>query len=480
MANPDDVARAKKGREVWNQWAEEVRSGKVTVDRIDFSGAAIQGIDFVGFEFPVRTIFRRCRFFEDVEFSLTKFHHLTDFAESIFHKSVDFISSEFERGANFSKVQFMENAEFVGATFKDESNFVATRFHGNADFLDASFEGRSNFAGCTVSGSSNFSSATFGDDAVFSASGFEGDVRFLQTTFAANLLFEDAEFRKSASLWGSEIKGPIISFDETIFLGVPDIATANFGSPPLIHNMTVKYQVANDANWRERLFKKARGSEDAANYRRLKKIAAESRNHEQEQFFFAEELRAKRFHQTRSLGTLALNIGYDWLSDFGRGVGRPALILLATILSVALGQILLANVQIGRVTAFAMLGTLLFTLGALIQPQFKLRYLTTLVAAATLLLAVGEAERLGSPTNEEIHAAFSSFVISTTNSLLLFGSDKWAFRMTALEVFGRRNFNFPLFGQLWAYVQSAFSLLLFFLIGLAFRNRFRMSGSSGG
>jgi len=76
--------------------------------------------------------------------------------------------------------------------------------------------------------------------------------------------------------------------------------------------------------------------------------------------------------------------------------------------------------------------------------------------------------------------SFDGFVIAATNSFLLLGAEKWTLRTTALKVLCGKNYEFPLFGQVLTYIQSAFSLLLFFLIGLAFRNRFRMSGSSGG
>jgi hypothetical protein len=70
-------------------------------------------------------------------------------------------------------------------------------------------------------------------------------------------------------------------------------------------------------------------------------------------------------------------------------------------------------------------------------------------------------------------------VLAITNIPLLVGSDKWPLRTKAFEALGYDGEkSFGLFGETLAYGQSAFSLLLLFLVGLALRNRFRIGGGS--
>ncbi|MCW8971540.1 MAG: pentapeptide repeat-containing protein, partial [Rhodospirillales bacterium] len=91
MANPDDIARAKQGKEVWNKWAEE-ELGKPAKKRasVDFSKTTISDIDFSGFIFPGY--------------------------------------------ANFDDAPFIGEANFKGAIFAMQAHFLGASFYGEADF----------------------------------------------------------------------------------------------------------------------------------------------------------------------------------------------------------------------------------------------------------------------------------------------------------------------------------------------------------
>lgn len=78
-------------------------------------------------------------------------------------------------------------------------------------------------------------------------------------------------------------------------------------------------------------FKKTELASDADNYRRLKELAISAKDHDRELEFFANELRAKRFHETKGFGALAWSYLYEWFSDFGRSVYRPLVSLYTTV-----------------------------------------------------------------------------------------------------------------------------------------------------
>ncbi len=54
MANQEDIARAQRGKDVWNAWAEENQGAEV-----DFTQERLEGIDFNGFVFPGRADFEQ-------------------------------------------------------------------------------------------------------------------------------------------------------------------------------------------------------------------------------------------------------------------------------------------------------------------------------------------------------------------------------------------------------------------------------------
>ena len=71
----------------------------------------------------------------------------------------------------------------------------------------------------------------------------------------------------------------------------------------------------------------------------------------------------------------------------------------------------------------------------------------------------------------------ASIVLTLTNATLLVGSDKWTVRSKAFAALSSEP-SLGLLGDTLASFQSACSLLLLFLIGLAIRNRFRIGGSN--
>jgi hypothetical protein len=348
MANPADIARALRGKDVWNDWAaNEAAAGRCP--DVNFDDARIAAGDFAGFVFPGAASFARAKFQSD---------------------------------ANFNSASFCKEACFDFATFCGDVSFRATAFGSHAEFYGVTFSRKTKFNGASFASWANFLSAEF--------------------------------------------NGAVTDFADVAFGWVPDFRQAVFARPPDFHRVTIKLVTRKAGSlWKDLLGGIAHG-EDAPRYRQMKQIAAGSKDHERELTFFVGELRAKRFHETDGVGAIALNVIYDWLSEYGQSALRPVCWLIG------------------------------------------------LTSLATAIIAL---ERWSLPENA-VAKLGASAVLALTNVSLLIGSDRWLLRTKAFSTLGYgEERTFGLLGETLAYGQSALSLLLFFLIGLALRNRFRVGGS---
>ena len=86
-----------------------------------------------------------------------------------------------------------------------------------------------------------------------------------------------------------------------------------------LHGAKVSY--ATESKWL--LLWPTSDPEAADKFRRLKQLAVDAKDHKRELAFLADEFRAERFHEINGL-RLIPNYLYDWLSDFGRSLWRPA------------------------------------------------------------------------------------------------------------------------------------------------------------
>ena len=366
MANPEDIERAAQGVDAWNAWATTERNlGRSPA--VDFSDAQIQQKDFERFIFPGPASFT---------------------------------------GATFIRNNDRDQLSFNGATFLGDTYFVRATFSYAVDFQNSKISGHASFLGAT----------------------FDGDVNFGHALFSNGAVFSGARFLNRAWFVAANFNGDNNPFNLTRFARVPDFRVTRFSAPPEFHGTRITYNVASSEDygfWRG-LLNCASSAIDAERYRRLKQLSAESKDHERELMFFAYELRAKRFHETTGVGPIALNLGYDWLSDYGRSTFRPLVWFASSLM------------------------------------------LSTAVIAHTY-----------SDSPRAMLSKFApSLVLAFTNATLLLGSDKWELRKEGFEALcGSCKPQLGLVGDLLAYAQSSFSLLLILLIGLALRNRFRIGGS---
>ncbi|MCC3305998.1 pentapeptide repeat-containing protein [Sneathiella sp. HT1-7] len=288
-----------------------------------------------------------------------------------------FSEAEFSGGnANFTATKFSGgNAYFSEAEFSGGNAFFAKAdFSGGvAEFWIADFSGgNASFYGAKFSGGdANFTAAKFsGGDANFTAAKFSGgDASFVEAEFSGGKAdFEGVEFKKESyfreatfehqsTFQGANFSGPV-DLEGSRFAGAPDFRRSTMTAHFTLHDMKVGYTTHPKKIWG--IFKKASTSIDTDKFRRLKELAVYARDHEREQDFFAKELKAKRFYEgfsakppyntewarkfiSKNLGylfrfllifrsllafiSLLPNYLYEWTSDFGRSLWRPALCL---------------------------------------------------------------------------------------------------------------------------------------------------------
>jgi len=73
---------------------------------------------------------------------------------------------------------------------------------------------------------------------------------------------------------------------------------------------------------------KAKDSHDIARLRRLKQIAEGNKFHEQALRIKADEMRAKRGHETTFSTGLVFDLLFDWMACYGQSIVRPMIILM--------------------------------------------------------------------------------------------------------------------------------------------------------
>jgi predicted RNase H-like HicB family nuclease/uncharacterized protein YjbI with pentapeptide repeats len=381
--NQMDLNRARQGKKAWNEWAvREFALGRLPI--VDFSQAKLRDFDFSGFKFP---------------------------------GPVHFIESSFASVARF------KNAEFLDAVWFDKA-----KFDQGAEFQDAAFTYQA-----------RFHEANFNDHAFFNGAKFFSMAGFLRASFSRDAQFQHASFYGLTRFDGARFGGSRLMLESTSFASVPDFRYCSFQAPPILGATRISYALDSKASRNERCFAKAADGRDASRYRRLKQLAADAKDHESELRFFADELRAKRFYETKGRWPIALNVLYEWLSDFGRSIFWP--------LSWLVGSIFAA--------VFAILAQHADKFPKFPNPVPESTLGTILAIAATNALAL-----VGGEKSEARQEAFKKVFCAVGQS----------------ECGKELTLTLTLVGHWLVYLQGAFSLLLFFLIGLALRNRFRIGG----
>ena len=302
------------GKSAWNDWVKNHPEAHVNFHNADFNDYRNRKtgniISFSGFTFPGGHVdFTGCQFGDGI----------VDFRPARFGPGrVCFDYVDFGDGdLHFGGAQFSEGpVTFSNAKFGDgEVNFRKANFCDG----DVNFNG-ANFASSFV----DFHEACFG----------KGRIRFNRVfSKAQQFVFTPSELKKTHRL----------KFNHASFSGVfkvtglkssavLDLCHTRLNHPIDLHNVTMGFHKDPESI----LIARAKHKEDAASFRRLKKHAKDSQDHERALEFYAQEKRADYGHDITGV-RLALYLLYDVLSNYGRSIWRPLVALLLCTLLFALG-----------------------------------------------------------------------------------------------------------------------------------------------
>jgi hypothetical protein len=378
-----DFEKAEFTREAWFDealFSDRARfgaaqfSGEVRFHKVEFSGSAT----FIQTEFANLSWFDQAQFFADAQFVDTHFGGKSWFREARFSDEAVFRTARFFV-SDFQKAQFLGEARFHGAQFSGETNFGGAAFSGdcsftnarlagNADFERASFAGNLSFAGAELDRPALFTQARFGGDTFFSDARFGDLASFRLAVFSSFATFEGARFAGPAT-FNALRGGRAFDLNGASFACAPDFIQAHFDEAPRLDNLAVSEKAARTGQGmaggvplRAQPSHAGQGPlaliyrllfpdrEAAARWRALKRLAIQAHDHEREQIFFANEIRALRFAWDKPLpwpiwraegwGRFArfwLGVCYSLFANYGRSAFLPVLwwaaaVVLATLL----------------------------------------------------------------------------------------------------------------------------------------------------
>lgn len=224
---------------------------------------------------------------------------------------------EFLRPVNFERFVFNSGAFFCDAAFTRDVTFSEAALSGDAVFDGASFSGVADFrkAGFDIAflRRASFSSIATFEEAVFSYDGV-----FDRATFSGATVFRKSAFFRRTSFLGAELKS-FTSFAGARFVTrAPDFRDARFSEITEWHGAT----------WPPPPKDKNEAQQQVYAYEKLKAEMERLKKYADEQFFFAQELRARRaLEPTFSLKWL-LYYAYEQFGGYGQSVARPLLWLV--------------------------------------------------------------------------------------------------------------------------------------------------------
>jgi hypothetical protein len=370
-----DKTLAEKNRIAWNRWVAAALSDqeRVTLINEGFSEAELTPFsDIEKKEHYVAVLIRSGREsitlpepWDSIDFHAIRFDHSCNFGGYLFARIVSFESTRFSMPANFQST-----------TFNDYANFHSVIFGAFADFRSAKFNAFASFDSATFNATAHFEWAKYNFNADFVNSKFLSATEFSHVTFRSAVpRFFGATLHEGTTWHGVVWPSPSLSRDA-------------------------------DTN-------KALAQQQVYAYERLKQEMEKLKKHEDEQFFFRKELRARReLHPMISTHRL-LNFLYELLSNYGYGVLRP----------------------VGWFGGLFFVGFVLFAIDPL---EFSGKKLTTLDAAFTSFANM-----------------FGSLPLKT---LANYTTDK----------------TFAYSAEIFAIFQTIAGAVLLFLFFLALRNRFRL------
>lgn len=326
LYSPLSFKKTKFSKRVLFWEAEFLASESELVGPVSFKGAILYEAEFHKSVFNVMMSFRDINFFGMTNFMESQFNLGVTFASTRFNEKnencvspaipfVCFVKTKFNSQTYFDNVNFSIEVDFSCANFFSSEKIVMSgdgliQFHGvefrqNTKFIKTEFTHLTIFKNCTFGKLADFFAAKFHAQASFDAVVFYHAAFFEAIVSNGLLEFEDTTFDEAPNFLAAQMPSDVvddmhIEYSPTVTIRYRTIET-------LIHDLRDQYIT--------------KSSEQT--YRRLKNLAHESKNHNQEQTFFAMEMRAKRDNENNYLNSLMIDL-YELLSNFGRSIVRPS------------------------------------------------------------------------------------------------------------------------------------------------------------
>jgi uncharacterized protein YjbI with pentapeptide repeats len=292
---------AKQNRVAWNRWMAAALSEE---QRAEFVRNGFDASELVPLSKKERTEFLKT-FSKRTNDAPPNPRAQIDFSDVRFEQRVSFESFVFPAVVVFRKATFLGNVYFDATTFSSAADFNKTAFSRDACFSKAAFSGNADFSRAAFSGDAYFREAAFFDQAFFHEAEFFGDSDFMACEFKSHTSFAGAKFRSHA----------------------PDFRDARLREATEWH----------DAEWPPSPTNEEAAQDQVYAYERLKAEMERLKKHEDEQFFFAKELHARRTllwfksrdgncairERAKSAFGVLLNWAYEVFGGYGLSIGSP-------------------------------------------------------------------------------------------------------------------------------------------------------------
>ncbi len=362
-----------QGKDAWNKWAngmlaekkrlKEAGKWEAEKDRwedeakADFSQHPLhKHATFAGFTFPGTASFNNSTFPGDALFK-----------QATFLGNASFFNTTFSKEAQFELVRFYGEVKFNGVNFLGNTTFDRSHFHENALFFDVTFSGNTWFVQSRFYGLARFTS-TFEKTAQFANAKFIANPQKLGAkAYVAD--FKAINSKRHFSLNGAHFE-QVPDFTQAHFLEAPSLDKIVIGpearenpTPPASQSpsplrggikgggKTAILRQAQDEGVQkaqdesrlqaptelEKTAQAKEAKEVPTRWRHLRRLATQGHDHENEQYFFAEEIKSRRgvfdHRSGKNWQRWWAGHAYEWFSDFGRSIARPFLWWLIGIIA---------------------------------------------------------------------------------------------------------------------------------------------------
>lgn len=266
-----------------------------------------------------------------------------DFSNVLFFCEVFVHQQELRSGEEKEKTPRVDNTAVKSISVEgDRVRFDGFIFPGEAHFEGSRFKGGVRFDEAHFFGVAEFESTIFFSDIGCRRTKFFGDAKFLMAKFVDYVSFDEAYFEQDADF--SAIRGERgFSLANVTFKKVPDFIQAHFEEAPRLDNVTIGTTApkkdGNNTNADDE------ADDDKANadsndietrFRALRRLAVQGYDHENERKFLKREIYARR--GTKDLWwhlSFLVGLGYEWFSDFGGSISRPIIWGAGSVLAFA-------------------------------------------------------------------------------------------------------------------------------------------------